>query len=445
MSADIQNYVSVTITTNSASVTRTGFGIPMLLGYFPTSISASRVLTYNGNTGLSDMVTAGFAITDPLYLMATALLSQSPRVSTFKVGRLQVHQQKHEVNISSIAVGEIVELTVIDESGTSYSYAQTATSTDVTSAATNLAASMTAGISTLSTTVVGSTLTSFAKTSGDVYYYFDNLNCSLEDVTLDPGYASDFALIKEADDTWYGSGIDVNSYAITDALATWTETQRKICLPHSNDTNISTTDDDDIGTELYDDSRKRTALIYHHTNDLRQYPGVGWMGKCFPKDPGRQTWMYKNIAGADVSALTSTEKTNLDGKNVNYLHNLGGVNITEPGQMADGSTTTYIDIVRLTDWIQANIQEDILAALANNDKLPYTDATIDLVNGIIFGVYKLAAERDGTVLADYVFDATAAGDQTSANRLARLMAGITFAGTFAAGVHKFTITGSISQ
>jgi hypothetical protein len=395
------------------------------------------------------MITAGFAATDPPYLMAQALLGQSPKVQQFKIGRLQAHVHAVELTITADTGTIAISIT---KDGVTREYTQTGGGGGIPAEATALALQMNNDASgwgssgsaelTIAASVNDVTIDAVSPANdGEIWYYGDWSNIQVLDVTLDPGIATDLAAIVLEDDDFYGVAIDVNSEPIGDALATWTETQRKICALQSQDSIIPTSDITDLAQEIFDDSRIRTWLFYTHKNSLAEYPACGQLGKGLPKDPGSQTWAYKTISGVSPSVLTSTEIGYLKTKNATHYITIAGVNVTRFGEMASGE---WIDRTRLSDWVQARIEEAIFALLVGNDKLPYTDDTVDLVDAAIYSVYKQGAENGGFILSDYHFEAPAAADQDSADRLARLMKDITFSGTFSDAVHKFEIEGVIS-
>ena len=88
-----------------------------------------------------------------------------------------------------------------------------------------------------------------------------------------------------------------------------------------------------------------------------------------PLHRARPIWAYQQLPSVTAQTLTTTERTNLEAKNVNFLSTLAGVNITRYGIACGGD---YIDIMRGTDWLAARIQERVYTLLLNNDKLPYT-------------------------------------------------------------------------
>jgi hypothetical protein len=113
----LDSIVDVSITANTTSPTRRGFGVPALLAYFPTSIFPERVRSY---TSLPGMVDDGFLTSDPAYLMATALKAQNPSIKTWKVARRAL-AYTHTIRVTPTITteGEVLTLTV---NGTEVSY-----------------------------------------------------------------------------------------------------------------------------------------------------------------------------------------------------------------------------------------------------------------------------------------------------------------------------------
>lgn len=115
--SELDSVVSVSITANTANPTRAGFGTPGLIAYFPTSVFPERVRAY---TSLTGMVSDGFAVSDPAYLMASALKNQNPSVSGWKVCRKALpSSQSIRITPTVTTAGEVLSITV---NGTEVSY-----------------------------------------------------------------------------------------------------------------------------------------------------------------------------------------------------------------------------------------------------------------------------------------------------------------------------------
>jgi hypothetical protein len=110
--SDLNQIITVSIDRNTTTPTATGFGQPLLAGYFSTSVFPERVKEYST---LAELVTEGFATTDPIYKMATDLLAQNPSPTTFKVGRLALPSTPTFTltpSADSIVAGEAHALTI---------------------------------------------------------------------------------------------------------------------------------------------------------------------------------------------------------------------------------------------------------------------------------------------------------------------------------------------
>ena len=85
---DISNIIDITVSLESAGVSKPGFGTPGIYGYCPTLIPPSTpVVEFSSATWSSDLVALGFTVSHPVYLGAKALCSQSPKPSKFKIIR----------------------------------------------------------------------------------------------------------------------------------------------------------------------------------------------------------------------------------------------------------------------------------------------------------------------------------------------------------------------
>ena len=85
MSDFLNDLVNVTVTRDTRSVTRVGFGIPLMLAYFSlASWGTARVRAY---ADLDEMAADGFAPDDPAYRMAQSAFAQENSPSQVKIGR----------------------------------------------------------------------------------------------------------------------------------------------------------------------------------------------------------------------------------------------------------------------------------------------------------------------------------------------------------------------
>ena len=78
----LDSIVRINVSSQSLHMAQAGFGVPLIMGEH--DVFEQRVQTYRE---LSDLAVEGFKTTDRIYEIASALLSQSPTVEKFKIGR----------------------------------------------------------------------------------------------------------------------------------------------------------------------------------------------------------------------------------------------------------------------------------------------------------------------------------------------------------------------
>jgi len=245
-----------------------------------------------------------------------------------------------------------------------------------------------------------------------------------------------------AEATVYTSVSDTTQSEYENA-ALWAETQKKIFFVCDDDEDIydagSTTD---IAAVTSAASYDRTSVIFHEKAQGDLAPSwleTGWAGRLFPLSPGAATWKFKTIAGVSASSLTAGQVTAIENKNANVYISVGGVSMTEQGTVASGE---YIDIIRGIDWLEARIQEAVFSELVNADKIPYTDAGVQVIQSALDGVLDLAIRRG--VLASYESSAPLVANIPDADKIARTLPDIKFTGTLAGAIHKVQIRGTVS-
>jgi hypothetical protein len=445
----LDDVVQLTITTQTVFPTRLGFGIPLLLAYH--TVTPEVVRSYKSIKEITD---AGFSVNHPVYKMAQACFSQNPRPTSVVVGkRTRVHTQTVRLIPVTITQGFVYSFVVVTPAGVettiSYTVPGAATVASIVTALTALINPLVGVDAVDATTHVTVTPT----TAGDLFDLRDMPRPSdmkVLTVTANPGsggIVADLTDVEAIDSTtWYGILIDSNSEAEINALAAAVETRRKLFIASTMDSdvldNAVTTD---IASDLKTANYARTAIMYYGRQMLN-YPAAAWMGGMLPTDPGAGTWIYRTLAGITVDALTGGQATNADTKRANHYTNLGGINVTRQGYSSSGE---FLDVTHFVDFLFARIQETIFAALAqasaSGKKIPYTDAGVDVVRGLILSVLTRGIQQGG-LAADPapVVTAPKVTDVDPADRAARILPDVNFTATLAGAIHKLQIEGILS-
>lgn len=433
----LNSIVDVTITTATASVSQTGFGTALIAGYHTKY--ADVVKTYSASTGLTALAADGITSTHPIYKAAQALLSQNPKVTEFKVGKLT------ESDVQTI------DMVPIAQNSTAYAITIGGEEATFTSDASATVAEICAGLTTAINGLTGAfsatdnttkvTVAADAAETCFVFKGFDRNLMRLTDVTgTNTDLVTDLDAIQAFDPDWYGLLLANQPDADVQAAAGWAETKVKLFLADNPDYAIVTNATTDLASDLQDSSYARTALVYHSYPG--EYAGAALMGKIFPFDPGSYTAAYKTLAGVTVNPLKTAEIGYVAAKNANYYVTVAGSNRTFFGKSASGE---YIDVTVFTDWLRARLQERIYSLLINSAKVPFTDLGIALVVAEVRAQLQEGVNVGG-LAADPAPEVTfpLAASVSSVDKNNRYLPDIEFTATLAGAIHTLEITGTLS-
>lgn len=447
MTEKIEKIVDVTISRETQTISRQGFGTPLILGPNGT-FTVNTTREYSSIDG----VAADFATTDDEYLAAQAIFSQQPRVSKLKIATraAPVAMVMTLVFSADIITGNSID---VDVDGVTITQAFTVGNPETLTA---LAAKIQAepGVATAVSDGVH-TITVTAAVAG---VPFEMENCVVTGgltqatgtitTTVDNvGVTEDLNAIVLDDNDWYGLILTSRTEAEVLQAAAWTETQYKIFFTASQDADIyddaSTTD---IAYLLKDQEYDRTACIFNEDND--DYADAAWMGRGLPYDPGSITWMFKSLSGVSASdTLTETEITSIKDKNCNLYTKVANLSMMEWGWMVGGE---WIDVMHGVDWIRARMQEEIFNKLVNAKKIPYTDSGIAIIEAQIRAVLENAMKK-GVIAAapelfdgqDYIVEAPKVADISDVDKGNRLLPDVTWQARLAGAIHKVVVQGRV--
>jgi hypothetical protein len=402
----LTDVLNVTVSVSAASPSAAGFGEPLLFGYHTYYTDLVREYSTLGG-----MVSDGFKVTDPLYLMASAVASQSPAVPKWKIGRRQhALTQKLQITCTSTHSTDVYTIgvrmpgqstfTIVGPGVTLPSgavvpgFASTGVvGTDATTLAAALATAFTAIGSTATAAAVGAVVTITAGTAGvllDVQP--DHAHSTFADVTTDASSytAADIAAVYAFDPAWYGLACDSNSLVEIAALAAWTEANAVgnagsiFVWNNTDDVNVSAPSGDTTSAfyAVKHAAYTRSPGILSWTS-LLSYSGAAWVGKLFPTVAGSEQWAYKTLAGVNYDTLTTSQASNIAAKNGSVYTQIAGVPVTQFGKTPDGE---WIDIIRGRDAFVNTLQIQTFAMQLGVQKVPYTDAGMDMYRSTWGGV-----------------------------------------------------------
>lgn len=282
----------------------------------------------------------------------------------------------------------------------------------------------------------GSVVTCTADDPGKVVDFDLGSAMQIADVTADSTTDNELPEVNDEDSDWYGLLV-IDSMSNLTALnsAAWIESQRKIHLAQTPDTdtldiNITT----DTMSDIKDSSYGRTHVVYHRQIGGVEWLAVGWMAGYLTTTPGNATAAFKEVAGVKKDVLLPSQEASILAKNGSHYTLTGGLGITFEGKTGSGE---FIDTVRFIDFIYARMRERVLATLANNPKIPYTDSGVDTMRSAISSVIQLGITNGGfAATPEPTVTAPLVKDVSLSNRANRILPDIFWTATLAGAIHR---------
>lgn len=441
----LSDFANVSVTTDAAQVERAGYGVALILASDCPGGFTERVRTYSDLTGL----VADFATTTATYRMAAVLFAQNPKPTSVKVGRL--------ANKPTMSW----RLTPVASDSTKYELEVDNTAVSVTSDADATVAEITAALKTaidllaLSgvTTVDNSTSLDISGAAGAFHSVevLDSTRIKIAQTATDAGVEADLIAIALEDNAWYALLNSVNSKAIAKEIADWAESNDKLFLCQTQDSdvvNLSQVSDTGGSETIAGQLRGtdfRTALLYHPDTDA--FADAAWAGARLTTDPGSETWAITPLAGVAPVTLTATQRANALAKYVNTFEEVAGNNVTSNTGVV--TANEYIDVIRFRDWLRTEMAADVFAAMLKaakrGKKIPYTDGGIALIAAVMRARLNIGVAVGGLAAdPEPVVTVPLAADVSDADKAARLLQGIKADAVLAGAIHKITLAITLS-
>jgi hypothetical protein len=282
--------------------------------------------------------------------------------------------------------------------------------------------------------------------AGDVIYLTDLENCTVEDSTPDAGYDDQIAVISAASEGvggFYFFAIDTHSETNADLCAAWAATNKRVFMYQVIDYT------EKAGTGAYFDGLKTAANEYAfgvYTDDPASYVQCAAAGFAGARAPGTYTLSTKTLIEVTPSTLTATEEANLQADNANIYVIRAGVSMLRGadggGIMASGQ---FLDIVHGRDAFLSDLQVAVATAIANNEKIDYTDEGADILVGAMRAVQARYEGKGKLFRAGSTFAyAGLADDQSDTDIGNRYFPALKFGGRYNGAIHKANMTGTLT-
>lgn len=442
--SSISDFITINISRQTTSLTRANFGTPGIISEFETDKTNTAFNRFRFYTSLTEMINDGWETYDPEYIRASLFLQQNPRVSRFMIGRKDVLEnwtqaltaiQTETENWYAFTISQrkstIVTFNRDFEAGDSVIFTINGVAVTAVPFATDHATTM-ANIETqIEADITGSTVTVDA-TARTVQISVTN---GIKTVTV----AITGANLSQTTEL---TEIPLQDTVIE--VSTWTETQRKIFFYTTSEADTLTQSADpptDLAGKIEALNRDRTVIIYHpDAQTQHRYLSNAWIGRLLPFDPGTVNWSFQQLSGVPSYEISSSQRGFALGKNVNIFTETAGIDHTEFGTLMSGE---YIDIIHGLDWLEARLGENIFETLINEERIPYSNEGLSVIEGLIKQILDEAVGRQ-FILTDYTVTVPLLSAIPNADKIARNLPDVTFTATLAGAINTITINGVVS-
>jgi len=450
----LDEIVQVTIDRETQSVSRAGFGTILIVG--PNASFAGRLQYYTDLSSLALDLTGG--VNDPEYKMAEVVFGQSPRPERVAIGRIDGGDANLIESLNAIVLEQpdfyMVCITSNQEADQDLLAAWVLSNERI------------AAIRSDDLAIINETDANDSLTKCVIAFDADLITGNLIDMDVNSVSMPQVAFNTDHDTTMDDlvtaldgmTGVDAELYGdadnrkvrisspgvnilIENALVTGGVSQANITIKYAS-----------IGAELKDESNDRAGVFYHSESASSVYPDAGFLGTIATYTPGSYTGAYKQLSNVSVIDLTPTQSKNAHDKNVNTYQEIGGVNVTRYGTVAEGE---YYDIMVGIDWTKARIQESIYSLLVNQPKVPYTEEGIASVESAIATVLDIGIANglfsphafDPTSkerIGGYFIEVPALSSIPTQDKADRFLQNVKFTAWLAGAIHKVKVEGTVT-
>jgi hypothetical protein len=439
---DINDVVDVQIEVKTAALTRAAFNVPLFAGYH--NAWPERVRTFSS---IDELVLAGITTSSAIYQGVAALLTQFPRLSRFKVGKLSTGRtviKRLTPTVTTIGAVQTVSFRIPGGAKVSVSTTNGAAETVATIVTALVTAIQASAAAPYLTATTGTTYVTVTGDALGTMFGVSDLGGGLKstDVTLDPGITADLDAIRNFDKGWYGLLIDSHGKAEIMAAAAWAELHGVLFVPTTGDTDaLDVNDTTNVIHSL-------NALTYHRTvpmfrRDPLSYGGAAWMGRMFTKVPGAASWQDKELTGQEKDILSDGEVAALQAKHGNFYTDVAGLGATFEGWASSGR---YADITHGVDDLTSRMGEDLYIWKRGQDKVDFDEDGISAAKGVVRKTLLGFARRPRNFILDTSIDVKAPtlAEIDPADKSARTLNQIEWTASARGAIHKFTIRGTVA-
>lgn len=387
MSDNIDDVVIVTVTKQSATISRTGFGTTLWIGQIDSALQSERFKLYGS---LQELVDAGFPLTHQAYKWADVHFSGDTQPAQFALGRrVPGDVSIWESQVTTAAAGSWV----CDINGETFSYLAGAGDTEediVAGLAAQGALALLDGTISSAVTIEqkaspnDDTLVVTGLIGGEAHTVVVTepgagvcADTETQNETAAEAWTTAYAAINTAVTTsqWYFLNIEDRDDTTIDTAADTVQAAGKIGAFQTSSPDVLAGTTPNVISVLQALQYKRVLVFWKSRDtDLADAAMTG-VAAAADLDAARGviTWNLKPLVGVPTDDLSTSQKTNISGSGGSYYIDFGSGGRTQT-QSVEGE---FMRVQTTIDWTKQRVKEDVFGPLQN------TPTKIDIdTNGI---------------------------------------------------------------
>lgn len=423
MTNKLDKIVDISISRSTKVVTRQGFGIPFYLGESMKLDRRVKIYSDISEVGLD------FDSSDDEYKMASSAFSQEISPDTIMIGK-KVKADSEVITSATNPSGDIINIEALGI-GIAAEKGASITISGFNEAEYNDTFTVEQILDDNNIQLTSSTTLSATPATGSGSY------------TLSETWDKAVQKCFEFNSDWYGIAITSTNKDDILSVSSKIEVLKRLFLARTSDeNNLDSNDVNSIMYALKQLNYDRTLTVYN--SDVSNYfIDSSWLAKQITTTPGSSNWAFKSLSGIIPDNLDSSA---IFSNNGNTYEVIGGVPVTRYGTVSSGE---YVDVIRGVDWLQARLQENIMDALVNLEKIPYTDDGVNIIENKMREIFEegvsnqlISSDSDGN--GKYTITLPETENISLADKATRYLSGITFKAELAGAVNKVGIKGTVS-
>lgn len=183
-------------------------------------------------------------------------------------------------------------------------------------------------------------------------------------------------------------------------------------------------------------------------HDLSEPMDAALLGSTALLTVGSTTWKFRNLVGITPDNLTVNEL-----KGITACYAIAYVEVAGQGETSEGTSLSgeYIDTLHGVLWVKTEMQNRLERLLQSNNKIPYEQSGINMIQGVAITVLEQAWEQ-GIVLTnelngkgDYTVTATPRSAQSRNDLSKRHYGGLSFTYHASGAIHTITVHGTVNS